>query len=127
MIAPQRAANASTTVAILFPIRMQVLIYPGMQYVNSTLVSLTATADPMHGREAFCKGWTWLAFPERMSEKALMRTLCAGNHTTRATRERLAQYFYFGPTDGSEDEVTINTRFFIYKYCLKIKIFHFYI
>lgn len=88
---------------------MQVLIYPAVQFVNSTTTSYTtrAVADVLQGRNPYLRAWTWLAFPERMNEKALVRTLFVGNHTTRATRERLEHYFHFGPLNGSEDEVLV--------------------
>lgn len=102
--------NSSSAQPALHPIRLQVLIYPSLQFVNSTLVSLRALPDPLHRWTSFCRVWTWLTFPERIGEKALAATLCAGNHTTRATRRRLAHYFHFGPPDGSEDQVN--------KYCI---------
>jgi acetyl esterase/lipase len=104
VIEAQRASNTSKDVAMP-PIRMQVLIYPGLQMINSTTVSLVTFSDPLHGRRAFCKAWTWLAFPDNVNDRAVVRALCANNQTTRAARERLAKYFYFGPSDGSEDEV----------------------
>ena len=107
---PQRQAAAKRNSSLslqgaLLPIRLQVLIYPGLQFVNSTTASFTTQSDVLQGRTPYCRVWTWLAFPERINERSLVRTLCANNHITRATRERLADYFYFGPPDGSEDEV----------------------
>ena len=113
VIQPQRQSKAPSnssqnSSAVLPPIRMQVLIYPGLQFVNSTTASYTTRAvwsDPLQGRAPYCRALTWLAFPERINDRSLVRTLCMNNHTTRATRERLAHYFHFGPLDGSEDEV----------------------
>ena len=87
------------------PIRMQVLIYPVLQLVNMSFVSNIANVDVMHRRRALCREARLLAFPDRQQDAALLDALCAANHTTRATRERLAKYFQFGPVNGTEDEV----------------------
>ena len=88
VIEAQRASNTYKDAA-LPPIRMQKLIYPGLQMINSTTFLPVMLSDPLHGRRAFCKAWTWLAFPDHVNDKAVVRALCANNHTTRAARERL--------------------------------------
>ena len=101
--------SSKSSFAALPAIHLQVLIYPAVQFVNSSTTSYAtlAVADVLLGRTPYFRAWTWLAFPERINERSLVRKLNAGNHTTRATRERLAHYFHFGPPDGSEDEVRL--------------------
>lgn len=108
---PNVSNSAINSPSALPAIRMQVLIYPGLQFVNSTTSSFTTQADVLQGRMPFCRVWTWIASPERTNDPVLIRMLCAGNHTTRATRKRLEHYFHFGPPDGSEDEVTSDDNF----------------
>ena len=97
--------NGDLATSPLPPIRMQVLIYPVLQLVNMSFVSNIANVDVMHRRRALCREARLLAFPNRPQDNALLDALCAANHTTRATRERLAKYFHFGPVEGTEDEV----------------------
>lgn len=87
------------------PIRMQVLIYPALQLVDMFTVSNVISVDVMHRRSLLCRFVPLLLLPDRQLERSLIDAICAGNHTTRASRERLAEYLRFGPVDGSEDEV----------------------
>lgn len=115
MIEPQRkrasnssAATSSAAAELLPPIRLQVLIYPLVQFVNTSTTSFTAHSDFLYGRSPLLRAWTWVTFPDRINDRALVRALTASSHVTRTTRERLAHYFHFGPPDGSEDEVHIS-------------------
>ena len=101
-----RELSTSASAAGLRPIRMLVLVYPLLQLVNSSTASSLAHADLVHRRVNLCRVTRHFAFPERRRDSALLRALCTSNHTTRATRERLAPYFHFGPVDGSEDPVS---------------------
>ena len=107
----QRAAgaggkDASEGEGPLPPILAQVLVYPVLQLVNTTTSSHLVNLDPIYRRRNSARLVRLLAFPGRQQDGALLDAISAGNHTTRATRERLAPYFHFGPVDGSEDEAS---------------------
>ena len=88
------------------PIRLQVLIYPCLQAVNMTTTSLLLNDDLLVTRALMARTWALAAFYERGRDPQLVRALIESRHLTRASRESLAKFFYFGPADGSVDEVT---------------------
>ena len=88
------------------PIRAQLLIYPHVHLVNLTTTSNQVNRKAMSRYKNMCRFVPLLTCPDRQHDSSLLDAICVSNYTTRATRERLARYFHFGPVDGSEDEVS---------------------
>lgn len=98
-------------VAPLPPIRLQVLIYPNLQWVNMTTTSLLSKEDLLMHRSFVARVYALAAFQAKGRNPQLIRSLLENRHLTLASRARYAKFFYFGPEDGSIDEVTLNSLY----------------
>lgn len=70
-----------------------------------TTTSYLVNEDLLVTQALLARTWALAAFNERGRDPRLIRALSESRHLTRASRVRLAKFFYFGSDDGTVDEV----------------------
>ena len=93
VIAKQRAGQL---VEQLPPIRLQVLFYPVLQFVNVSTTSYLLRRYDVLNKKSMVWFWTLFLFGNRFYDINLLASLWANNQTTKRTRKQLADLFDFG-------------------------------